>query len=114
GVRPEGNQRALAIMGQVFEPGEAFWRGFGVVPGSGLRLRERYRRFDAEIAFDFDPGPAKEHQGCICGSILRGVNTPIDCKLFSGVCNPEHPVGPCMVSHEGSCSAYYLYGAGNG
>jgi len=114
GVRPEGNQRALAIMGQVFEPGEAFWRGFGVVPGSGLKLRERYRRFDAEAVFDFDPGPAKEHQGCICGSILRGVNTPIDCKLFSNVCNPEHPVGPCMVSHEGSCSAYYLYGAGNG
>lgn len=114
GVRPEGNRRALEIMDQVFEPGEASWRGFGIVPDSGLKLQERYRRFDAELVFDCAPGLAKEHQGCICGEILRGVKTPKDCKLFANVCNPENPVGPCMVSHEGSCSAYYIYGANNG
>ncbi|MCL0034451.1 hydrogenase formation protein HypD [Dehalococcoidia bacterium] len=110
GVRPEGNRRAQELMDQVFEPCPTSWRGVGIVPQSGLRLRERYRRFDAELAFDFDPGPTKEHQGCICGEILRGVKTPRDCPLFADVCNPEHPIGPCMVSSEGSCAAYYLYG----
>ncbi|MCL0073556.1 hydrogenase formation protein HypD [Dehalococcoidia bacterium] len=109
GVCPEGNQTAQELMDQVFEPCAASWRGVGIVPQSGLRLRERYRRFDAELAFDFDPGPTKEHQGCICGEILRAVKTPRDCPLFADVCNPEHPIGPCMVSSEGSCAAYYLY-----
>ncbi|MCL0059770.1 hydrogenase formation protein HypD [Dehalococcoidia bacterium] len=110
GVRPEGNQTAQELMKEVFEPCPTSWRGVGIVPQSGLRLRERYRRFDAELAFDFDPGPTKEHQGCICGEILRGVKTPRDCPLFAKVCNPEQPVGSCMVSSEGSCAAYYLYG----
>ena len=114
GVKPEGNQRALDVMDQVFEPGPASWRGMGIIPDSGLKIRDLYQQFDAEIAFDFDPGPVREHQGCICGEILRGVKTPQDCRLFSVACNPEHPVGPCMVSHEGSCSAYYIYGANNG
>jgi len=109
GVRPEGNQRAQELMEQVFEPCAASWRGVGVVPQSGLRLQERYRRFDAELAFDFDPGPTKEHPGCICGEILRALKTPRDCPLFAEVCNPEQPIGPCMVSSEGSCAAYYLY-----
>ncbi|MBT9166082.1 MAG: Hydrogenase expression/formation protein HypD [Chloroflexi bacterium] len=110
GVRPEGNQTALKLIDQVFEPCPASWRGVGIVPQSGLKLRERYRRFDAELSFDFDPGPTKEHPGCICGEILRGMKTPGDCPLFAEVCNPEQPVGPCMVSPEGSCAAYYLYG----
>ncbi|MCL0082147.1 hydrogenase formation protein HypD [Dehalococcoidia bacterium] len=110
GVRPEGNRRAQELMDQVFEPCPTSWRGVGIVPQSGLRLRERYRRFDAELAFDFDPGLTKEHPDCICGEILRGVKTPRDCPLFADVCNPEHPIGPCMVSSEGSCAAYYLYG----
>lgn len=110
GVRPEGNKQALKIMEQVFEPCAARWRGIGEVPGSGLKLREKYRRFDAELAFDIDAGPTYEPQGCLCGQILRGVKTPPDCHLFGKACTPEYPVGPCMVSSEGSCSAYYLYG----
>ena len=110
GVRPEGNQQALKLMEQVFEPCPAQWRGMGEVPDSGLKLRKEYQRFDAELAFDIDPGHTYEPKGCICGDILRGVKTPLDCQLFGTVCTPGYPVGPCMVSSEGSCSAYYLYG----
>jgi len=110
GVRPEGNQQALKLMEQVFEPCPAQWRGMGEVPDSGLKLRKEYQHFDAELAFDIAPGPAYEPIGCICGDILRGVKTPLDCSLFGKACTPEYPVGPCMVSSEGSCSAYYLYG----
>jgi len=110
GVRPEGNQWALGIMYEVFEPCLAGWRGIGRVPDSGLRLGKRFERFDAESAFDFNPGPTVEPKGCLCGEILRGVKTPQDCRLFAHVCTPATPVGPCMVSSEGSCAAYYLYG----
>ena len=114
GVQPEGNQQALKLMEQVFEPCPAQWRGMGEVPASGLKLREKYQRFDTEVNFDIEPGPTIEPAGCICGEILRGVKTPADCKLFGKVCTPENPVGPCMVSSEGSCSAYYFYGEGLG
>ena len=110
GVRPEGNQRALKLIEQVFEPCPTKWRGIGEVPDSGLKLGKKYQHFDAELAFDIDPGPTYEPRGCICGDILRGVKTPADCELFGKACTPEYPVGPCMVSSEGSCSAYYLYG----
>jgi len=110
GVRPEGNQQALKVMEQVFEPCPAQWRGIGEVPDSGLKLRKEYQHFDAELVFALDPGPTYEPMGCICGDILRGVKTPADCKLFGKACTPEYPVGPCMVSSEGSCSGYYLYG----
>jgi len=109
GVRPEGNQRALEVMNTVFEPSPADWRGIGSVPESGLRLREEYRRFDAEAVFEIDVPPPREPEGCLCGEILRGVKTPLDCQLFRRTCTPERPVGPCMVSAEGSCSAYYHY-----
>jgi hydrogenase expression/formation protein HypD len=114
GVRPEGNQLALKLMEQVFEPCSANWRGVGGVPNSGLRLRKEYQHFDAELAFDINPGPTHEPKGCICGDILRGVKTPADCQLFGKACTPRYPVGPCMVSSEGSCSAYYLYGGNFG
>jgi hydrogenase expression/formation protein HypD len=110
GVRPEGNRIALKLMEGVFEPSPARWRGMGEIAGSGLKIRERYRSFDAEAVFDIKTAPAVEHKGCICGEILRGVKTPDDCKLFGKACTPRNPVGPCMVSAEGSCSAYYLYG----
>ena len=110
GVQPEGNPQALRLMEQVFQPCPADWRGIGEIPGSGLKLRENYRHFDAGTRFEIDPGPASEPEGCICGEILRGVKTPLDCPLFGKACTPEYPVGPCMVSSEGSCSAYYLYG----
>ena len=114
GVRPEGNQQALKLMEQVFEPCPAEWRGIGEVADSGLKLRKGYQHFDAELAFDIEPGPAYQPKGCICGDILRGVKNPINCQLFGKACTPENPVGPCMVSSEGSCSAYYLYGGGFG
>jgi len=110
GVKPEGNQQAVRLMETVFEVGDADWRGIGTVPASGLKIRAEYEKFDAESRFEVDPGPTLEPRGCICGSILRGVSTPLDCKLFSNICTPEQPVGPCMVSTEGSCATYYHYG----
>lgn len=112
GVRPEGNKQALRLMNEVFEPCPARWRGIGEVPESGLRLRQKYQRFAAELAFEIKPEPAREPAGCICGDILRGVKSPTDCPLYGKVCTPQSPVGPCMVSSEGSCSASYLYGVG--
>ena len=114
GVKPAGNQPALKLMDTVFEICQANWRGIGLVPSSGLKLNNRYQRFDAETNFDIDPRPSREPQGCICGNILRGVSTPLECTLFGKTCTPEHPVGPCMVSSEGSCAAYYHYGADYG
>jgi len=75
-----------------------------------LKLRGEYQQFDAELAFDIVVEPTCEPEGCICGDILRGTKVPQDCPFFAGTCTPEHPVGPCMVSSEGSCSAHYLYG----
>ncbi|OGN94195.1 MAG: hydrogenase formation protein HypD, partial [Chloroflexi bacterium RBG_13_50_10] len=110
GVNPEGNKIALELMDRVFQVDSADWRGIGVVPASGLKIRKKFERFDAEQAFSITLEPVREAKGCICGDILRGVKTPLDCKLFRKVCTPEHPVGPCMVSSEGSCAAYYQYG----
>ncbi|OGN99724.1 MAG: hydrogenase formation protein HypD [Chloroflexi bacterium RBG_13_52_12] len=114
GVKEEGNLPALRLMDTVFETGDADWRGIGVVPGSGLNIRKKYERFDAEKNFEIKPGPSREPKGCICGAVLRGVSTPNDCKLFRAACTPERPVGPCMVSSEGSCATYYQYGADDG
>ncbi|MFC1929644.1 hydrogenase formation protein HypD [Chloroflexota bacterium] len=114
GVNPEGNRRAIEIMEQVFEPCAVDWRGIGTISHSGLKLRTEYRQFDAEQAFPIELKPPCEPKGCICGEILRGVKTPPDCQLFSSICTPEHPIGPCMVSAEGSCSIYHLYGVDDG
>lgn len=114
GVNSEGNQAALKLMDSVFEIGDADWRGIGIVPASGLKLRKGYQRFNAEVKFDIKPEPAREARGCICDSILRGVSTPLECKLFRKSCTPDHPVGPCMVSSEGGCATYYHYGDANG
>jgi hydrogenase expression/formation protein HypD len=109
-VRPEGNLRALELMHQVFEEAPANWRGIGTVPASGLKIRKEYADFDAERVFEIKPEKSCEPAGCICGDILRGMNTPQDCRLFRKACTPERPVGPCMVSSEGTCAAYYHYG----
>jgi len=114
GVKPEGNPKALAIMETVFEASAAEWRGMGLIAQSGLSLRDAYRRFDAEHAFAIERRPAAEPQGCLCGAILRGVKEPSDCSFFGRSCTPVKPVGPCMVSSEGACAAYYRYGAADG
>jgi hydrogenase expression/formation protein HypD len=109
GVKPEGNPAALRLMEKVFETGDGNWRGIGVVPESGLQIKPEYEKYDADKHFNVSVEPACEPKGCICGSILRGVSTPPECKLFRETCTPEHPVGPCMVSSEGSCATYYQY-----
>jgi hydrogenase expression/formation protein HypD len=110
GVRPEGNLKALELMHNVFATASASWRGLGEIPHSGLKLKAKYTRFDAGLAFDVALSPAREAPGCRCGEVLRGVMRPTGCKLFSKACTPENPIGPCMVSSEGSCAAYYQYG----
>ena len=110
GVQPEGNREALRLMYRVFEVAPATWRGVGEVPASGLRFRQGYRRFDAGAVFSVSVPEARENPACLCGEVLRGVRRPPDCTLFGRTCTPDRPVGPCMVSGEGSCSAHYLYG----
>jgi len=114
GVRQEGNVRAQDLMNEVFDTADACWRGMGDIPESGLRLKNRYDQYDAALRFELELPPVKEHAGCRCGEILRGVIRPLDCGLFGKACTPENPVGPCMVSSEGSCAAYYQYGVNNG
>jgi hydrogenase expression/formation protein HypD len=113
-VRDEGNPRAVALLWKFFEPAEAWWRGIGPIPASGLRLKEAYAAFDANLRFKPPVSVAQEPKLCSCGDILRGVKIPTECLLFGTGCTPEHPVGPCMVSTEGSCSAYFKYGNLNG
>ncbi len=109
-VSEDGNPRAIQIMNEVFEPCDGEWRGIGIIPGSGLKVREEFAAFDAGRIFDkIEVPPVKEHKGCRCGEVLRGVIYPYECGLFGKVCVPEKPVGPCMVSSEGSCAAYYRY-----
>ena len=108
-VKKEGNQKAKHLLDEVFEPIDCEWRGIGVIPGSGLRIRDTYSAFDADrIPVTIEP--LRKKPGCICGEILRGVKAPLDCSLFENMCTPENPVGPCMVSSEGTCAAYYKYG----
>jgi hydrogenase expression/formation protein HypD len=109
-VREEGNPRAVELLDRYFEPADAYWRGIGVIPGSGLKLRERYSAFDANRKFNPPVSDAMEPEFCSCGDILRGVKIPTECALFGTGCTPDAPVGPCMVSTEGSCAAYFKYG----
>lgn len=109
GVPEAGNPTALALIDEVFEPTDAEWRGIGVIPGTGLTIREEYAAFDSLRRIPVTPEPPTEIPGCQCGEVLRGVTLPYECRLFARACTPEHPVGPCMVSSEGSCAAYYRY-----
>jgi len=111
-VRPRGNEVACRTLAQVFEVADVDWRGLGIVPASGLRLRERYARFDAARAFPLEIAPPREPPGCRCGEVLRGGLRPTACPLFARACTPQSPVGPCMVSAEGACAAYYKYASG--
>lgn len=109
-VRSEGNLKAIKLMEEVFEPVDMPWRGLGVIPQSGLKIREKYKQFDADERFQVKVPPPKEFPGCICGDIMRGVKIPTQCKLFKRVCTPEDPKGACMVSDEGTCATYFKYG----
>jgi hydrogenase expression/formation protein HypD len=104
-----GNTRAQAVMAQVFEPVDARWRGLGVIPASGLAIRPAYERFDATRRFKIAVVEMPAPKGCACGEILTGCKTPMQCALFAKRCTPMDPVGPCMVSSEGTCAAYYRY-----
>ena len=109
-VTPEGNRAAQAALDRVFEVVAADWRGLGTVPASGLAIRPEFSQFDASRNLDVEAGPTVEHKGCLCGDVLRGTVIPPQCPLFDTACTPATPVGPCMVSAEGSCAAYHLYG----
>ena len=93
----------------MFKTSDAHWRGIGVIPGSGLEIRDEYADFDAARKFPVTPPQPREAPGCRCGELLRGLITPPDCPLYGTACTPEEPVGPCMVSLEGPCAAYYKY-----
>ena len=109
GVMPEGNPVALTAIDDVFETCTATWRGLGPIEGSGYRIREQYAQFDALRRFEPEIEETREPHGCRCGDVLRGIMAPNECPLFRTVCSPENPVGPCMVSSEGSCAAYFRY-----
>ena len=108
-VREEGNPTAVESIYEVFDKSDSLWRGLGNIPGSGLKLKEKYLKFDAKTFFPVKRIKSREPAGCECGNVLKGIKKPIECKLFSKICKPENPVGPCMVSSEGSCAAYYKY-----
>jgi len=110
-VTPEGNLAALEVMYRVFEPCDSAWRGLGVIPSSGLKLRPGFAGFDVLRKFHLDLPESQEPEGCLCGEILRGKKEPLDCPLFGRVCTPVSPVGACMVTTEGTCQAHYRYRA---
>ena len=105
----EGNEKAIRIMYEVFEPSDVEWRGFPVIPGSGLRLKPEFETYDAQKKFGIVYKHVTKHTACICDKVLRGIASPSDCKLFGKVCSPRTPVGPCMVSHEGACKIWHMY-----
>jgi hydrogenase expression/formation protein HypD len=109
-VRPEGNPRALAMIDRVFEIDDALWRGIGTIPRSGMVLRKEYADFDAAKRYDLKPLADTMPKACSCGNVLKGKIHPDECPLFGKKCTPDNPVGPCMVSTEGSCAAYYRFG----
>ena len=109
-VSREGNLAAREVVANVFEVCARKWRGVGPIPQSGYRLREEFRAFDAERRFDVGEIDTQEPAICISGEVLRGVKKPHDCPAFGTECIPAHPLGATMVSSEGACAAYYLYG----
>ncbi len=107
-VRREGNPVARQLMERVFEPEDGEWRGFGIIPASGLKVREK--GMDAVEKFSLDTSSSWENKNCRCGDVVKGAIEPPECPLFRRVCSPEKPMGPCMVSVEGSCLIHYKYG----
>jgi len=113
-VNKKGNIKAQKVIDEVFKPGDKKWRGFAVIPNSSLELRSNFEMYDARKKYESDlkeisKNEFKEPEGCRCGELLRGLLLPHECPLFGTKCKPESPVGPCMVSVEGSCSIEYRY-----
>lgn len=111
-VREGGNPSARKIIDEVFETTDGDWRGFGIIPGSGLKIRKKYEKFDAKkkyknILAKIDFSKSKDPAGCRCGEVIRGIITPKKCPMFSRACTPDNPVGPCMVSVEGACNNFF-------
>jgi hydrogenase expression/formation protein HypD len=107
-VKPDGNPKARELINEVFETGDAYWRGIGKIPNSGFEIRKKYAEFDAKIKYkniieNSELNIENSATGCICGAILRGLKEPQDCKLFNKKCTPDNPIGACMVSSEGAC-----------
>jgi len=111
-VSGQGNLKAMEILEQVFEPVDALWRGIGEIKGSGLKIRPEYKIFDAQLKFNINTVHIEDPEGCLCGQILMGKSTPGQCRHFGTNCTPSDPVGPCMVSSEGTCAAWFKYGTG--
>lgn len=105
----DGNTVAKGMIDEVFHPADALWRGIGVIPLSGLKINPAYADFDAEKRFKIAAGEEKEPAGCKCGEVIKGLMTPPECPLFGRSCTTDTPVGPCMVSSEGTCAAFYRY-----
>lgn len=112
-VTREGSLEAQRLMARLMEPCDTEWRGLGVIPQSGMRLRAEYAEFDARKKFRLPEIKGRGNPACRCGDVLQGKCRPSDCKVFGKVCTPQHPIGACMVSNEGACSAYYQYGGDN-
>ena len=109
-VTDEGSRAGCAMIEKYMEPCDSIWRGIGMIEGSGLRLRQAYQTFDARIRYEVPQITGRDHPGCRCADVLRGIRKPPQCPLFGKVCTPQDPKGACMVSSEGACSAYYQYG----
>ncbi|MCU0461624.1 MAG: hydrogenase formation protein HypD [Bacteroidales bacterium] len=108
-VTETGNLLAQKNLSEVFEPCDDCWRGFGVIPDSGMKLQKKYEKFDADKVFSPVISYTEDDGSCICGEILRGIKSPADCPLFATVCVPENPTGACMVSNEGTCNTWFRY-----
>jgi hydrogenase expression/formation protein HypD len=112
-VNPQGNLKAKALIYEIFEEKDATWRGLGLIPSSGLKLKKKFSCFDAEIKFNLTiDSKAEDLNGCRCGEVLKGIISPVQCPLFGKACHPQSPKGPCMVSFEGACLATYKYSYG--
>ncbi|MBQ9868759.1 MAG: hydrogenase formation protein HypD [Ruminococcus sp.] len=109
-VKDEGSPAAQRLMEKVMQPCDSEWRGLGMIKMSGMTLRDEYADFDARKKYSLPEMKGKPNPACRCGDVLQGKCKPSDCKVFGKVCTPQHPVGACMVSGEGACSAYYQYG----
>lgn len=111
-VKAEGNAAAQKILSQVYTVTDSDWRGMGTIPASGLKMRDEFAAFDIERVKPVEIELGKKKSACRCGEVLRGIIKPIDCPLFGKACKPLHAVGPCMVSVEGVCAAWFKYGGG--